>query len=169
MKARGVGVAFSLLLVGALALSACATTNKASSGSSGQGTGTASGPIPGSQEDLVVNVGDRVFFDYNEYALKDEGRATLQRQAAWLKKYPGAVVQVEGHCDERGTREYNLALGSRRATAAKDYLVSLGIDASRITTISYGKEKPVCVESAESCYSINRRAVTVVTKTGAGM
>jgi len=169
MRVRGVAVAFTLLLAAALALSACGTTGKTSSGTAGAGTGTASGPIPGSQEDLVVNVGDRVFFDYNEYALKDEGRATLQRQAAWLKKYPSVSVQIEGHCDERGTREYNLALGSRRATAAKDYLVSLGVDAGRLTTISYGKEKPVCVESAESCYSINRRAVTVVTKTGAGM
>jgi peptidoglycan-associated lipoprotein len=168
MRVRGVGVALCLLVVGALALSACATTNKANSGTAGQGAGTAAGPIPGSQEDLVVNVGDRVFFDYNEYALKDEGRATLQRQAAWMKKYPQVAVQVEGHCDERGTREYNLALGSRRATAAKDYLVSLGVDAARISTISYGKERPVCVESAESCYSINRRAVTVVSKTGAG-
>jgi len=167
MRVRGVGVAFCLLVVGALALSACASTNKTGSGTAGQGTGTSAGPIPGSQEDLVVNVGDRVFFDYDQYALKDEGRGTLQRQAAWMKKYPKVAVQVEGHCDERGTREYNLALGSRRATAAKDYLVSLGVDASRIKTISYGKEKPVCVESTESCWAQNRRAVTVI-MSGAG-
>ena len=169
MRVKGVGVALCLLLAGALALSACASTNKAGAGSATQGTGTGAGPVPGSQEDLVVNVGDRVFFDYDQYALKDEGRATLQRQAAWMKQHMQVIVQIEGHCDERGTREYNLALGSRRATAAKDYLVSLGVDASRLSTISYGKERPVCVESAESCYSINRRAVTVVTKTGAGM
>jgi len=104
----------------------------------------------------------------DRYDLKDEGRATIQRQAAWMKMHPEVAVSVEGHCDERGTREYNLALGSRRATASKDYLVSLGVDAARVSTISYGKERPVCVESAESCWSINRRAVTVVTKGAAG-
>ena len=161
---RGIGFKICLVLVGALVLTACATTKKESTSTTSQ----TAGPVPGSQEDLVVNVGDRVFFDYDRYDLKDEGRATLQRQAAWMKMHPEVAVSVEGHCDERGTREYNLALGSRRATASKDYLVSLGVDAARVSTISYGKERPVCVESAESCWSINRRAVTVVTKGAAG-
>jgi len=169
MRFRGAAVSLFLVLVGALLLTACASTGKTGNGGTATlGTGAGKGPIPGSEEDLVVNVGDRVFFDYNEYTLKDEGRTTLQRQAAWMKQHPEVVVQIEGHCDERGTREYNLALGSRRANATKDYLVSLGVPESRISTISYGKERPVCVESAESCYSINRRAVTVVAKPGAG-
>ncbi len=169
MRFRGAAVSLCLVFAGALMLSACASTGKTGSGgAAGQGTGAAGGPVPGSQEDLVVNVGDRVFFDYDQYSLKDEGRATLQRQAAWLKQHPQVTIQIEGHCDERGTREYNLALGSRRANSARDYLVSLGVAEARISTISYGKERPVCVESAESCYSINRRAVTVVTKPGAG-
>jgi peptidoglycan-associated lipoprotein len=157
---RGIAYKICLVIAGALILTACATTKKESTSTATGGAG----PVPGSQEDLVVNVGDRVFFDYDRYDLKDEGRATLQRQAAWMKMHPDVTVTVEGHCDERGTREYNLALGSRRATASKDYLVSLGVDSARVSTISYGKERPVCVESAESCWSINRRAVTVVTK-----
>jgi len=164
MRYRGLGLTLCLVFAGALALSACASTQKTSGGSTTKGA--SQGPVPGSQEDLVVNVGDRVFFDYDRYDLKDEGRQTLQRQAAWMKMHPDVNVTVEGHCDERGTREYNLALGSRRATSAKDYLVSLGVDAARVSTISYGKERPVCVESTESCWSINRRAVTVVTAPG---
>ena len=100
------------------------------------------GPRPGSPEDLVVNVGDRVFFDFDKYDLKPRAREVLERQATWLKRFPDVRIIVEGHCDERGTREYNLALGERRANAAKDYLVSLGVDPSRVRTISYGKERP---------------------------
>ncbi len=118
--------------------------------------------VPGTQQDLVVNVGDRVFFGYDEYSLTPEAQHTLQLQAEWLKKYPNVRVQVSGHCDERGTREYNLALGDRRATAAKNYLVSLGIDGSRITTISYGKERPAVLGSNPSAWAQNRRAVTEV-------
>jgi peptidoglycan-associated lipoprotein len=121
------------------------------------------GPKPGSQEDLAVNVGDRVFFDTDKYSVSAEAKATLQRQAAWLAKYPNVAVTVEGHCDERGTREYNLALGDRRANSARDALVGLGVAASRIKTISYGEERPDCVESTDSCWAKNRRAVTVVT------
>jgi peptidoglycan-associated lipoprotein len=164
MNYRGIGYKLCLVLAGALILTACATTKKENTSTTTQTQ--PAGPVPGSQEDLVVNVGDRVFFDYDRYDIKDEGKQTLQRQAAWLKMHPEVTVTVEGHCDERGTREYNLALGARRATSAKDYLVSLGVDASRISTISYGKERPVCVESAESCWALNRRAVTVVTKPG---
>ncbi len=119
--------------------------------------------VPGSQEDLVLNVGDRVFFDFDNYNLTSEAQATLQRQAAWLNKFPGALIAVEGHCDERGTREYNLGLGDRRANAVKEYLVNLGVDAGRIETISYGKERPVALGHSEAAWSQNRRGVTAVT------
>jgi peptidoglycan-associated lipoprotein len=118
--------------------------------------------VPGSQQDLVVNVGDRVFFGYNEYNLTPEAQHTLQLQSEWLKKYPNVHIQVSGHCDERGTREYNLALGDRRANAAKNYLVSLGIPADRVSTISYGKERPAVLGSNPSAWAQNRRAVTEV-------
>src|SRR2546423_4418934 len=119
--------------------------------------------VPGSAEDLRVNVGDTVHFDYDRYELRDEDRNILQRQASWLQKYPQVRVTVEGHCDERGTREYNLALGARRANAVKEYLVGLGVSAGRVGTISYGKERPVCTQSSEDCYAQNRRGVTTVT------
>jgi peptidoglycan-associated lipoprotein len=126
-------------------------------------TSESSSIIPGSAEDLRVNVGDTVHFDYDHYELRDEDRNILQRQASWLQKYPQARVTVEGHCDERGTREYNLALGARRANAVKEYLVGLGVSAGRLTTISYGKERPICTQSSEDCYAQNRRGVTTVT------
>ncbi|HUJ46191.1 MAG TPA: peptidoglycan-associated lipoprotein Pal [Rhizomicrobium sp.] len=119
--------------------------------------------IPGSAEDLRVNVGDTVHFDYNEYAITDEDRTVLQRQASWLQKYPQVRVTIEGHCDERGTREYNLALGARRANAVKEFLVSQGVSSARVDTISYGKERPVCTESNEGCWAQNRRGVTTIT------
>jgi peptidoglycan-associated lipoprotein len=119
--------------------------------------------VPGSAQDLKVNVGDTVHFDYDKYAVTDEDKGTLQRQSAWLQKYPSVRVTIEGHCDERGTREYNLALGARRANAVKEYLVSLGVSSGRVDTISYGKERPTCTESDESCYSQNRRGVTTIT------
>ncbi len=118
--------------------------------------------VPGSAEDLRVNVGDTVHFDYNKSAVLEGDKATLQRQATWLAKYPSVRVTIEGNCDERGTREYNLALGARRANAVKEYLISLGVSAARIDTISYGKERPICSESTESCWAQNRRAVTVI-------
>jgi len=118
--------------------------------------------IPGSAEDLRVNVGDTVHFDYDKYAVLDADKATLQRQAAWLAKYPNIKVTVEGHADERGTREYNIALGARRANAVKEYLVSLDVSAARVDTVSYGKERPICTESTESCWAQNRRGVTVI-------
>ena len=124
---------------------------------------TQSSVVAGSEQDLKVNVGDTVHFGYNEYSVQDEDKTTLQRQAAWLQKYPAVRVTVEGHCDERGTREYNLALGARRANAVKEYLVSLGVSSARVDTISYGKERPICTESDESCYSQNRRGVTTIT------
>ncbi len=121
------------------------------------------GPLAGSQNDLVVNVGDRVFFDFDKYNLKPEARGVLEAQAAWLKSFPAVTVTVEGHCDERGTREYNLALGERRANAVKDYLTALGVAPGRIRTISYGKERPVALGSNEAAWAQNRRGVTVVT------
>ncbi|HEX7726198.1 MAG TPA: peptidoglycan-associated lipoprotein Pal [Rhizomicrobium sp.] len=124
---------------------------------------TTSSIVPGSAEDLRVNVGDTVHFDYDAYNLTDEDRTVLQRQAAWLAKYPSVRVTVEGHCDERGTREYNLALGARRANSVKEYLVSVGVSAARVDTISYGKERPICTESDEGCYAQNRRGVTTIT------
>ncbi len=121
------------------------------------------GPKPGSQEDLAVNVGDRVLFGFDKYDLTPEARAILQKQAVWLRRYPSVTVTIEGHTDERGTREYNLALGERRANAVRDYLVALGVEASRLKTISYGKERPVALGSNEEAWAKNRRAVTVVT------
>ena len=115
---------------------------------------------PGSVADFRQNVGDRVFFDTDQSTIREDGRQTLNRQAEWLKKYGNYQVTVEGHCDERGTREYNLALGERRANAARQYLVAQGIPASRIKTISYGKERPDLVGSDEAAWARNRRAVT---------
>ena len=151
----------------ALFLSACTDKPKAVETAPPPGdtttSSTTSSIIPGSAEDLKVNVGDTVHFDYDQYAVTDEGKTTLQRQAAWLAKYPSVRITVEGHCDERGTREYNLALGARRANAVKEYLVSLGVSSGRLDTISYGKERPICTESDESCWAQNRRGVSTVT------
>jgi peptidoglycan-associated lipoprotein len=124
------------------------------------------GPIAGTIQDFQQNVGDRVLFGYDRSDLEDSGRSTLQKQAAWLQRFPTVVLTVEGHADERGTREYNLALGARRAQAVRDYLVSLGISGARVETISYGKERPMCVQSDESCWTQNRRGVSTI-KSGA--
>jgi peptidoglycan-associated lipoprotein len=163
-----ISTVLKLAAVSATVLLAACTTKKAADNTApppastyDQSTQTSS-IVPGSAEDLRVNVGDTVHFDYNEYAVMEGDKSTLQRQAAWLAKYPSVRVTVEGHCDERGTREYNLALGARRANAVKEYLVSLGASASRIDTISYGKERPMCTESTEDCYAQNRRGVTTV-------
>jgi peptidoglycan-associated lipoprotein len=139
-----------------------------SSGSSGGGTTsqTLPGPRAGSAEDFVVNVGDRVFFDFDRYNLKPQARQVLERQATWLKRYPSVVITVEGHCDERGTREYNLALGERRANSAKNYLVALGVNPNRIRTISYGKERPAVAGSNDAAWAQNRRAVTAIRAPG---
>lgn len=119
--------------------------------------------LPGSAQDFRVNVGDTVHFALNQYQIQDSDKALLQRQAAWLSKYPSVRVQIEGHCDERGTREYNLALGARRANAVKEYLVSQGVANGRVETISYGKERPLCTDSNEACWAQNRRGVTAIT------
>ena len=158
-------VAATLILAGCETKPPASTAPPPDSMSS-SGSSTTSSIIPGSAEDLRVNVGDTVHFDYDKYNITDEDRGVLQRQAQWLSKYPQIRVTVEGHCDERGTREYNLALGARRANAAKEYLVSLGVSSQRVDTISYGKERPICTESTEDCYAQNRRGVTTITSGG---
>jgi peptidoglycan-associated lipoprotein len=123
-------------------------------------------PTPGTQEDLAVSVGDRVFFEYDSAVLTSEATGVLDQQAAWLGQYPDVIVTIEGHTDERGAREYNLALGDRRANAVKNYLVALGISPQRILTISYGEERPAEPGHDETAWARNRRAVTVVATTG---
>jgi peptidoglycan-associated lipoprotein len=118
--------------------------------------------VPGSQEELTALYGDRVFFGTDQSDLQADARATLEGWSQWLRQYPSATLTVEGHCDERGTREYNLALGERRASAAKNYLVALGINPNRIATISYGKERPVVLGSNEFAWAQNRRGVGAV-------
>ena len=141
---------------------ASTSASTSGSGSSATSGGTATSVQPGSQEDLVLNVGDRVFFGFDQYNMTAEARSTAQRQAAWLKANPTVTVTIEGHADERGTREYNLALGERRATAVKNYLVTLGVSSSRVATISYGKERPVALGHNEEAWSQNRRGVMTV-------
>lgn len=120
-------------------------------------------PIPGSNQDFIVNVGDLVYFDTDSHDLRPDALPVLDAQAAWLKRYPGVQIRIEGNCDERGTREYNLALGARRANAVRDYLVSHGVSASRITTLSYGKERPVDPGTGEEAWAHNRNAHSVLT------
>ena len=162
-------------------LAACSTTPKDTADSSGSGSSSTSSDVssseegtitetspesasivPGSQEDLIVNVGDRVFFNYDSSDLDSDAQELLQDQVAWLKQYSDVSVIVEGHCDERGTREYNLALGEKRAQSVKNYLISLGISSDRISSISYGKERPAVVGSNDGAWAQNRRSVTVV-------
>lgn len=154
---------FMCLMAALVMVSACDTTGSDDGMGGADGAGGRMGVArPGTQEDLVVNVGDRVFFGFDKSDLTAEARATLDRQAAWLKQYPSLKVTMEGHCDERGTREYNLALGERRAAAAKNYLVAAGVSAERVKTVSYGKERPAVLGSNEAAWAQNRRAVTVV-------
>ena len=154
------------VLSAALLMSACARNPGGEPGGLGLGGGDAGAATPGSAQDFIVNVGDRVFFETDSTVLTPQSRQTLDRQAQWLNQYPRYTFTIEGHADERGTREYNIALGARRATAVQDYLVSRGIGANRMRTISYGKERPVAVCDDISCWSQNRRAVTVITNVG---
>jgi peptidoglycan-associated lipoprotein len=119
-------------------------------------------PLPGSERDFVVNVGDRVYFDFDKYSVRDDAAPILEAQAGWLKRYPAVQVRIEGNCDERGTREYNLALGARRANAVREFLVSHGIEASRISTVSYGKEKPIDSGSGDTADQHNRNGHTAL-------
>ena len=161
-----------------LFVAACATKPKDSADSSGSGSTSSSsdvsseegtiketdgsGIVSGSQEDLIVNVGDRVFFGYDSSDLDSDALELLQDQVAWLKQNSDVSVTIEGHCDERGTREYNLALGEKRAQAVKNYLIGLGINPDRVSTISYGKERPAVVGSNDGAWAQNRRSVTIV-------
>ena len=158
MVYRLIAVAGALLM-----LAACSSAPEAPA--VGPGPGGPSGASrfgPGSQQDLAATAGDRIFFAFDSADISGESKQILQRQADWLRRYANVTVTIEGHCDERGTREYNLALGERRAQAAKNVLVALGIPASRIATISYGKERPAVPGSTEEAYAQNRRAVTTV-------
>ena len=120
-------------------------------------------PIPGSTQDFIINVGDFVYFDLDAYDIRSDAMPVLDAQAAWLRRYPNVAIRIEGNCDERGTREYNLALGSRRANAVKDYLVSRGVSPSRIMTLSNGKERPVNPGTDEEAYQQNRNGQTIIT------
>ena len=150
----------------ALLVSACARNPGGDLGGLGGVGGGVTSATPGSPQDFVVNVGDRVFFDTDSTELSAAARATLDKQAMWLNQNRRYTFTIEGHADERGTREYNIALGARRAATTRDYLVSHGVAANRMRTISYGKERPVAVCNDISCWSQNRRAVTVLNNAG---
>jgi len=173
------------ILAAVLLVAACETTPEDSGGSAGTGasidddaSSSSSSSVDSemtekketveeadlgpTQEGLIAFAGDRVFFDLNKYNVKAEGQRALERQAEWLARYPSVSFTIEGHCDERGTREYNLALGERRAQSSKSYLVALGVDPDRITTVSYGKERPEAVGSNDAAWSQNRRAVSII-------
>jgi len=149
------GLKLAAVLAVALSMGACANKNLGMDAN-------ASAATPGSQQDFVVNVGDRVFFESDQTDLTPQAVATLDKQIQWLQTYPRYQFTIEGHADERGTREYNIALGARRAQSVKAYMTAHGIDQSRMRTISYGKERPVAVCNDISCWSQNRRAVTVL-------
>jgi len=160
----------TLVVASLFVLSACSSTpSDQGAGAGAGGAGAASGTqiTPGSDRDFIVNVGDRVFFDFDKYNIRNDQRAQLEKQAAWLKRYPAVMITVEGHSDERGTREYNLALSERRANSAKDFLVANGIAANRVKILPLGKERPVALGHDEASWAQNRRAVTVITS-GAG-
>jgi len=166
-----------------LMLAACSTTPENAGGAAGDGSGNTGVPVvsgtegstvppvlspeqeelaAAEKEGLDISVGDRVFFGYDMSDLSPEARTTLESQVAWLRKYPSLTVTIEGHADERGTREYNLALGERRAISVKNYLIALGVEVERINVVSYGKERPAVLGTGEEVWQQNRRAVTVV-------
>ena len=153
------GAKFAAVVLAALAMAGCANKQL-------DQTAMAGSAAPGSQQDFVVNVGDRVFFESDSSELTPQSIAILDKQAQWLGRYNRYAFTVEGHADERGTREYNIALGARRAQAVRDYLTSRGVEANRMRTISYGKERPVAVCNDISCWSQNRRAVIVLNNAG---
>jgi len=151
-------------ILGALAavalLAACSSQKTETSGAAA--VAPPSGPVPGSQEDLVANVGDRIFYDFDKAIVRADGRPTLDKQAAWLTQYGSVNVQIAGNCDERGTEEYNVALGQRRANAAASYLRAKGVSGARLSTISYGKDRPTAMGSNEQAWAQNRNAITSV-------
>lgn len=165
------------LLAALVLVSACASepeetattggegSGSSTSGSTDTGSTTSSGSgvdevVAGSERDFIINIGDRVFFGYDRSDLSSEAQATLSKQAAWLLQFPNVAIQIEGHADERGTREYNLALGERRANSVKEFMVSLGVAPGRLSTISYGKERPAVEGSNDDSWAQNRRGVT---------
>lgn len=162
MTPRLLGAIAAVALLAACESSTDTTAATGTGGAGGVGTGVGAAPRPGSQEDLVANVGDRVFFATDRSTIAADQRPVLERQARWLGQYPQATVMMEGHADERGTREYNLALGQRRANAARDVLVAGGVAGGRISTISYGKDRPTALGSTDDAWAQNRRAVTAV-------
>ena len=158
--------------VAVLFLAACETAPEETAVTTGEGAAAESAEmaaveaaaLPGTQDDLTAQYGDRVFFDFDKYSLKAPARETIMGWAAWLGEFPAVTATIQGHADERGTREYNLALGERRSTSTKNYLVALGIDPNRIGTISYGKERPAVEGSNEAAWAQNRRGVLVVSE-----
>lgn len=156
------GFKIAVALCCVLALAACSKKNTPNleAANAGLGAGASS---PGSEADFATNVGDRIYFVVDQADLTPEGEEILSKQAAWLQRYPGVSIQMEGHSDERGTREYNIALSARRATAAREFLIAQGVEANRISSIAYGKERPAALCDAEQCWTQNRRAVTVIT------
>ncbi|HAH11399.1 MAG TPA: peptidoglycan-associated lipoprotein Pal [Alphaproteobacteria bacterium] len=163
---RALALGFGLVMLGA-----CSTTNEAANtgaavaDNSAQLRGSAR---PGSQDDLKTNVGDTIYFDLDSHSLRSDAQATLQKQAQWLKANPSVRMVIEGHADERGTREYNLALGDRRAGSVREFLVSNGVDGARLEPKSYGKERPICAESDEGCWGQNRRGYSLIVGSGTG-
>ncbi|SFI40252.1 peptidoglycan-associated lipoprotein [Bosea sp. OK403] len=162
LLAGGRAVRFAAAIAASLALGACANNNQNADG----GFGAGGAATPGSAQDFVVNVGDRVFFETDSTDLTSTATATLDKQSAWLQRYPRYTFVVEGHADERGTREYNFSLSARRAQTVRDYLASRGIQGNRMRIVSYGKERPVAVCNDISCWSQNRRSVTVLDGAG---
>lgn len=169
----------ALIAVATISLAACATKKPVDPGPGPkppvtgpttpsykppQGPGPVStAPLPGSVQDFVINVGEFVYFDFDSYTIRDDAMGVLEAQAAWLRQYPNVTVRIEGNCDERGTAEYNLALGARRANSVREFLVSRGVAAARITTISFGKERPIDPGTSEDAYQRNRNGHTVIT------
>ena len=152
-----------IALLASLAVAGCASKKNLPNNAGDLGlNGGAGAATPGSTQDFTVNVGDRIFFDTDSSIIRADAQQTLTRQAQWLQQYPNYAITVEGHADERGTREYNIALGARRAAATRDFLASQGVPAGRMRTNSFGKERPVAVCDDISCWSQNRRAVTVL-------
>ncbi len=162
MFRNNAGLKVGLAFVGLLVLAGCSKSEKPDLLSQNT-VNNATQVAPGSERDFIVNVGDRIYFLVDQTDLTPEGMETLQRQAQWLNQYPNVTIQVEGHADERGTREYNIALSARRSTATREFLISQGVSAERIATLAYGKERPVALCDAESCWAQNRRAVTAIT------
>jgi len=168
MQVKLLSLLAALLLVSACASQPEETAGTDTGGAAATGAGAAvtdSGvqpPVAGSAEDFLVNVGDRIFFDFDKSEIRSDAVGTLERQAAWLKQFPQVTILIEGHCDERGTREYNLALGERRANAHRDYLVGLGVAEGRVEITSYGKERPAVLGSNEAAWAQNRRGVVVI-------